>query len=100
MESISDFRAVNYESITVDNTAAGKTLTNTVNSMRGQRAVITAETAQMRYRYDGTAPAATEGHLLEVGQTIEVIGYADISNFKIIRTGATSGVIKVTLEVY
>lgn len=101
MQGLSDFRAVNYESVSVSSTAVG--ITSTVTSggatLRGQRAIVTAETSQMRYRYDGTNPTTSEGHLLEVGQSIEVLGFADIDNFAIIATGS-DGTIKVTLEVF
>lgn len=102
MLSLSDFRALNFESVTVTDTAQSLTASVTTGGvvLRGQRAFISAETAQMRFRYDGTAPTSTVGHILESGQTVEIVGYDDILNFRIIRTGATSGTIRVTLEAY
>lgn len=99
-----DFIAVNNETITVDNTAGGKSLTATVTSggatRRGQRALLTLETAEIRFTYDGTAPTTTVGHVMSPGDRIELIGYASINAFRAIRTGATSGTLQATLEVY
>lgn len=102
MEALLDFVAINYETVTVAATAVGitSTVTTAGTLRRGQRALITAETAQMRYTYNGTTPTTTVGHILEAGQSIEVIGFASIDAFSIIRTGGTSGTIQVTMEVY
>jgi hypothetical protein len=62
------------------------------------RAVMTLETAQVRYRYDGTNPTSSEGHLLEIGETLVLEGAANIDKFKAIRTGSTDGTLKVTYE--
>jgi hypothetical protein len=83
------------ESITVDNTVGGKALT-AVNYGTNTKAFITCETAQMRFSIDGTAPTATVGHLVNSGDIIKLDSNADIAAFRIIRTGATSGVIKCT----
>lgn len=82
-----------YEAITVANTA--KTLTaGTYGS--AQKAIMTLETAQIRVRFDGTAPTTSEGHLVEVGDVITLNAGSQMSTFQAIRTGATSGVLKVT----
>src|SRR3990167_10304574 len=102
MQALSDFRAANHESVTVSSTAIGiaSTVSLSGETIRGQRALITCEDAQIRYTTDGTTPTTTVGHLLEAGQSIEVIGYADIDAFQAIRTGGTDGVLKVTLEIF
>lgn len=93
-----------YESITVADTAIGCTAATikpggTGNSSReATKAVITVETAQIRYRYDGTDPTSIEGHILNNNDALVLIGYDAISKFRTIRTGVTSGVIKVTYE--
>jgi len=61
-------------------------------------AFITLETAQIRYYYDGTTPTSTTGHILDVGGTLVLRGQNQMSQFKCIRTGSTSGVITVTYE--
>lgn len=91
-----------HESITIDSTSGGKgfTLATYTASSGVARALITAETAQMRYTYDGTAPTTTVGHLLEVGDVLIVEGRMNIDAFRAIRTGGSSGAITVTYERY
>ena len=82
-----------YESVTVAASAVGLT-SGTYDD--ATRAEITLETAQIRFRVDGTNPTSGEGHLVEVGDVIRLTSAAQIANFKAIRTGATSGVLKAT----
>jgi len=44
----------------------------------------------------GSDPAADEGHPVYVGDVIILDSAAQIAGFKAIRTGTTSGVLKVT----
>ena len=82
-----------YESVTVDNTAGGKPLTK---YGRNQYALISVETAQIRFTVDGTAPTTTVGHVLNAGDILELDSLEDMKSFRAIRTGATSAVIHVT----
>lgn len=84
---------VDYESITVADSAIGCTAGTYLDATRAE---FTLETAQIRIRDDGTNPASDEGHLVGVGDTIVLNSAAQIANFKAIRTGSTSGVLKVT----
>jgi hypothetical protein len=84
-----------FETLTVDDTAAGIHLTAaTYTDANG--AYITAETASIRFRVDGTAPTASVGHLVETKGVIELRSQKEIENFKAIRTGSTSAVIMIT----
>jgi len=84
----------NFESITVAGTAT--TFTMDVTNMHW--GYCSATTAQMRYViHRGGTPTATYGQIVEAGQAIELKNGLAIANFKIIRTGATSGVIDCTL---
>jgi len=56
---------------------------------------MTLETAQIRIRSDGTSPTASEGRIAEIGDTIVLSSAAQIAGFKAIRTGSTSGVLKI-----
>lgn len=86
-----------YESVTVAGTSIGFDATAaTNNGIKPSAATITVETAQLRFRTDGTAPTSSEGHLAGVGDVIELTDRGECDNFRAIRTGATSGVIKVT----
>ncbi|HVL65731.1 MAG TPA: hypothetical protein VM364_00585 [Vicinamibacterales bacterium] len=53
------------------------------------------ETAQVRY-WTSATPTASDGILLEVGDTIVIRGTSNLETFRAIRTGATSG--KLPLE--
>ncbi len=87
-----------YETITVADTAVGLTSATYKPSEKffAVKAILTLETAQIRFRIDGTAPTSTEGHLLEVGEILTLESYDEISKFKAIRTGGTSGTLRVT----
>jgi len=82
-----------YESITVADSAIGLTAAKYLDA---EHAEMTLETAQIRFRLDGTDPTSSEGHLVEVGDVITLNSAAQISDFSAIRTGSTSGVLKVT----
>lgn len=87
---------VTYESLTVANTAVGITSTVITPAGRPQQTECTGrlETAQIRYRYDGTAPTSSEGTLLEIGDVLTLTNHAYLAAWRGIRTGATSGVLK------
>lgn len=88
-----------YESLTFAATASGFTLaTLRPTDGQGQARVCSGrlEAAQIRYRYDGVAPTAAEGELLEIGDRIRIEGPVNLVQFQGIRTGATSGVLKMT----
>ena len=91
-----------YESLTVAATAKIMTVATykpaTTESSHAKRAFITVETAQVRYRYDGTDPTSSEGHILNVNDVLILTGIGNLSKFRAIRTGGTSGVLKVTYE--
>ena len=88
--------AFSYQTVTVSTTAVG--VTAVVNAKVAHRAVITVETAQIRFRYDGTAPSSSVGHILNAGDRIILEGRNNIGNFLAIRTGGTDATIQVTLE--
>jgi len=81
-----------YESLTVANSAKICTAVTYDDAIRAE---MTLETAQIRIRSDGTAPTTTEGRLIEVGDQVILKSAAQIAAFKAIRTGGTSGVLKV-----
>lgn len=64
------------------------------------RAVVTVETAALRYTTDGTAPTTTDGHLLNAGDYVVVDGVSNVANFKAIRTTGSSATIQCTYERY
>ena len=51
------------------------------------------ETASIRIRYDGTAPTASVGSLVDVGDIITIRGLPHLGAFRGIRTGGSSGIV-------
>ena len=98
------FLPYDHESITIDATVGGVGLTASKirptggHAREAVRVLITVETAEIRYTYNGTAPTTTVGHILNVDDALTLYGQPSIDRFKAIRTGATSGTIKVTYE--
>lgn len=82
-----------FESITVDATAGGVALT-TATIAKQNDALITVETAQVRFTLDGTAPTASAGHILEVGDVLELDSSEALELARFIRTGGVSGVLR------
>ncbi len=91
------FDASNSEKITFDSTSGGVGFTSTkIAGVSKSMAVFTLEDGPCRFTVDGSAPTSTVGELINVGDRVIITGYNDISNFKCIRTGTTSGTGYVT----
>jgi len=94
-----DYR--DYESITVADTAIGFTASKItpssgeVANKDAELAFCRLETANVRYRMDGTDPTSSEGVLLKADETVIIVGTSNVKRFRAIRTGSTSGVLKV-----
>lgn len=87
-----------FETITVSSTAVGisdSTLNPTYRPRR-VRCLITSETAQIRWRTDGTAPTSTVGHPLDAPGKLRISGYSDLVRFQAIRTGGSDATLSVT----
>jgi hypothetical protein len=87
-----------YDQITVADTAVGLGTNWQTGEHTHIRAVLTAFNGHMRYRYDGTAPTSTTGHLLSHGDSLIIEGSVNVNQFKAIRAGSQSGVLCVTFE--
>lgn len=85
--------ASEYESVTIADSAIGLSALIYVNATKAE---MSLEDAEIRIRKDGTNPTASEGHIVYPGDEIILGSAADIANFKAIRTGSTSGILKVT----
>ena len=83
---------VDRQALTVDATVGGVTLTVPATAVAAHARL---ETAQIRWTVDGTAPTTTVGTLLEIGETIEFETRAELTWFKAIRTGGSSGTLQV-----
>ena len=94
--------AVDAESVTVDATSGGVRITVSKITPGVQRAFITLETAQIRFQLDPDitiTAGGTEGSpLMEVGDNLTLSGRENILKARFIRTGGTSGIIRVILS--
>ena len=59
-------------------------------------AIITVETADLRYRIDGLAPTASVGHLVTSGNDIVLTSLTAVENFRAIRDAGVDVDITVT----
>lgn len=88
--------AFQFEQITVAASSIGFT-SATIQAGNGHpqmnKAVCRLETAQIRFRVDGTAPTSSVGTLLEVGDILTLTDPNELQQFRSIRTGATSGLL-------
>lgn len=83
-----------FEQITVDATAGGKSLTAAKVTAFTQTVTCRARTAEISFLYLDplkTTVTSSVGQLLEPGDTITLTDRQDMLNFRAIRTGATSG---------
>lgn len=99
--------AASFETITTLTSAKGFTSANilpTTGNFTGKRAkfaLVSVETADIRYTVDGTTPTVTAGtgagHLATTGTYLEIRGEQNVANFKCINAVNASGAnIKVT----
>jgi hypothetical protein len=88
----------NHESVTVSNTAVGIT-TTVAEGFKPAAAVITVETASIRYCVDGTTATSSVGHRADPGDVIELTDRGEVANFSAIRKDGTDATIKVTTGV-
>lgn len=86
-----------FEAISVTNTAVAlSAATLSSNGTQMNYCTGRVQTAQIRYRDDGTAPTSSVGTVLEVGDVWQAWSNQTASATRFIRTGSTSGVIAVS----
>ena len=86
---------VTFETVTFADSSIGFTATTIRPTGQPFMTVCSGklETAQIRVRYDGTAPSSTVGLLVDVGDVVTIRGLAYLTRFRGIRTGGTFGVV-------
>jgi hypothetical protein len=82
------------ETITVSSTAIG--LTAAKITAFTSYAICTLETAQIRFRVSGYNPTSAIGHILDIGNVIELTTIEEMVKFRAIRTGVSDGVLTCT----
>jgi hypothetical protein len=87
-----------YEAITVADTAIGFTVGTYAPTagLPAKMVMITVESQPLRYRLDGTAPTASEGHALAANDVRYVVGANNIRKFRMIRSTGSSATVRVT----
>ena len=90
--------AKDYEAITVADTAIGLTAAKLAGSgsMQAVAALLSLETAAIRFRLDGADPTANEGHLMNAGDFVLLRGADSLQGFKAIQDTGSSGTLRVT----
>ena len=83
------FQGNSFEVLTIT-TGVATAFTTSVYDNQCMRALLTLESGSCRYRYDGTAPTTTVGHLVNSGDVIGVLSYKNMSAFKIISVSGTA----------
>lgn len=97
------FHPYDFESITVSSSAVGLTpgcynASSSLQPLReAQYVIITSETNDIRYRFDGVDPTASVGHKLVSGSSMVLLGIASIRQFKAIAV-TSDGTLMVTYE--
>ena len=86
--------ASSHQALTVDATAGGVALPTIPD--RAYAAFCSLETAEIRITIDGTAPTTLIGHVKGAGADFTIFGRDALSAFRAIRTGGSSGPLKVT----
>lgn len=90
------YDAFAHEILPVSSSAVG--LTVPAGGAAAEKAIITVETASVRFWIDGTTdPIASEGHLVIAGQGIELAGANALKNFKAIRV-SSDATLMITYE--
>jgi hypothetical protein len=91
-----DLSAVGDHQATIAATAAG--LPNIPST--ATHALLSVETADLRWLDTGTNPTATQGHKLATDSYLWISGRQRLLDWKMIRVGGTSAVINVTYYRY
>ena len=92
---------VDYATLTVAGTAVGLDSASPALDAGAsvKCALITVEDGPVRWRADGSAPTDSEGHLLNIGDVLNLTDRnydSMLAAIKFIRTTGTSGKLKIT----
>ncbi len=91
-----------YEVVTVGAAAVGLSAAK-INPSSGpyakasaRAALVSSEEGDLRFRLDGAAPTASNGHYFTSGDTLVLSGTQALAQFLAIRAGEANGVLRVT----
>jgi hypothetical protein len=86
-----------HEKITTLTASTGLTAAtyDVLGALHPEEALITVETGAIRYTYDGTTPTTSltsaVGHVCQANDSIQLLGYQNITRFRAINETAGSG---------
>ena len=83
------------EVISITDSAQRLTLSNFYSTPPCKKVEMFLETAQIRFRLDGTDPTSTVGEVMNPYDRMTLTGMNDAENFRAIRTGGTSGNLRI-----
>ncbi len=93
-----DFETITVSTVSIGCTASKIAVTTALgkghptamhpSTKYADQAFFTVEDQPIYYRFDGTAPTSTIGHLGAVGSSIEIEGYGNIAKFRAIAQGS------------
>jgi len=88
------YEAANFEHLTVSTVALHVTSATATDATMGlaRYAYCTVETNSIRYRYDGTAPTSSIGHLVTSGGSFTIYGRRNVGHLLMIRATADADV--------
>lgn len=81
-----------FDSLAADNTNKSLTAAKVADAAF---VLITCETQPVQYRLDG-GDATADGHSLAVGESLELEGHNNITNFRFSRDTGVNGTLKVS----
>ena len=92
------YSAYDYEVITVNTVVKSLDAAKIApsNGAPARAVLITVEDASLRFRLDGSNPTATNGHRLQAGDVLVLVGVNNLRNFRAIRDTGTSATIRVS----
>jgi hypothetical protein len=98
MDIVVPSEALSYEAITVTNAVIGFTagLLNPGGAAPPRGAILTLETASIRWRIDGGNPSGTVGHLMATTDSIVLHGANTLANFRAYRATGADASLRVT----
>lgn len=87
-QGVGMFKGSSFEILV--STGTSTSFSAVVYGTKPMRALFTVENSSARYRYDGTAPTVSTGHLIGSGDVVAIIGQSNIQQFKVIAVTSTA----------
>lgn len=95
--NVNKLEAYAYESITVSSTAKRLTLANIYVTPPAKAAIVSVDSAPIRWRDDGTDPTSSEGHFaIPTGEPIVLDNANRMVDFRAIRQSSTDASIRIS----